>query len=270
MADAQQLETGFATVNGAKLYYEIAGAGRPLVLLHAGLTDGRMWDDQFHVFAQHYRVMRYDLRGYGKSDQPGESYSHSDDLHGLLQALGIQKAALMGVSLGGRTVIDFALQHPEMVEALILVAAGLSGYQWAESADLIEANGAANMGDVARAVDILTRVWVDGPNRTPEQVNARVRERVMALLTETLSRPRLRPEPKQVELDPPALKRLREIQAPTLIMVGDKDVLDILVIADLLQKHIEHAETLVIPDAAHMVTLEQPEQVNQAVQHFLR
>ncbi|HEY7349957.1 MAG TPA: alpha/beta hydrolase [Ktedonobacterales bacterium] len=270
MADAQQPETGFATVNGAKLYYESAGAGRPLVLLHAGQVDSRMWDDQFGVFAQHYRVIRYDARGYGKSDWPAGSYSNSEDLYGLLQFLGIQKAALMGLSLGGRVAIDFALTHPEMVAALIPVAPGVSGYTFADNPVDAESEAAYKRGDFAQAAELVTRIWVDGPNRAPDQVDPSVRERAKAMTLEVFSRPGPQPEPEEVEPDPPAISRLREIQAPTLIIVGDQDVPDILTIADLLQKHIAHAETLVIPGAAHMVTMEQPEKVNQAALDFLR
>lgn len=276
MADAQ-VETGFATVNGAKLYYEIAGAGRPLILLHAGLADCRMWDDQFSAFAGQRRVVRYDLRGFGKSDLPAEPYAHSADLYGLLQALDIQQAALMGVSLGGSTILDFALQRPQMVEALIPVASGLSGYQEDDApanAELerayAEVEAAIAAGDIAKAAEGITSIWTDGPNRAPDQVNSSVRERVKALTTAWLSRPKPEPEPKTVDLKPPAITRLKEIQAPTLIIAGDQDVLDILVIADLLQKHIPRAETLVIPGAAHMVTMEQPEQVNRAVLRFLQ
>ncbi len=277
MADAQHVETGFATVNGAKLYYEIAGAGRPLVLLHAGLADSRMWDDQFSAFAEHCRVVRYDLRGFGKSDLPAEPYSHSADLYGLLHFLGIQQAALMGVSLGGRTILDFALQRPEMVEALIPVASGLGGYEGTDDpasaaveAAYAEVEAAIAAGDIASAAEGITSIWIDGPNRAPDQVNSNVRGRVKAMTVEWLSRPKPEPEPKTVPITPPAITRLKQIQAPTLIIVGDQDVLDILVIADLLQKHIPRAETLVIPGAAHMVTMEQPEEVNQAVLRFLQ
>src|SRR5215831_10211398 len=98
-------ESGFATVNGASLYYEVAGTGRSLVLLHGGLVDCRMWDDQFSEFAEHYRVVRFDMRGHGKSDFPEAPYSLSDDVYGLLQFLGIEKTVLMGQSLGGRVAI---------------------------------------------------------------------------------------------------------------------------------------------------------------------
>ncbi len=270
MADAQQPQTGYAAVNGAKLYYEMAGSGHPLVLVHGGLVDCRMWDDQFNVFAQHYRVVRYDLRGYGRSDFPAGSYSNSEDLYGLLTFLGMEKAHLMGLSLGGRVAIDFALEHPEMVTTLIPVASGLSGYKFADNPLDAEAEAAYKRGDFAQAAELVARIWVDGPNRAPDQVDARVRERTKAMLVETYARPEPQGGYKLREADPPAIKRLREIQAPTLIIVGEQDVLDILVIADLLQKHIARADTLVIPGAAHMVNMEQPGKVNQAVLDFLR
>jgi 3-oxoadipate enol-lactonase len=269
MADAPHTETGFATVNGAKLYYETAGTGRTLVLLHAGQLDQRMWDDQFNVFAQHYHVIRYDARGYGKSDFPADSYSKSRDLYGLLTFLGIEKAALMGVSLGGRVALDFTLEHPEMVDALIPVASGLSGYKFADQPAEAEAQAAYQRGDFAQAAALVTRIWCDGPRRAPDQVDPAVRQRVLAMTLDLFPRPLPEPEPQEVELDHPAISRLKEIQAPTLIIVGDEDVLDILVIADILQKHIRHAETLVIPGAAHMVNMEQPGRVNRAVLEFL-
>ncbi len=270
MAEAHQPETGYADVNGAQLYYEAAGSGRPLVLIHGRGVNCRMWDEQFSVFAQYYRVVRYDLRGHGRSDQPGGFYSYSHDLYGLLQLLGIQRAALMGLSLGGRVAIDFTLEHPEMVEALILVGAGLSGFKWSDDPRWAEVEAAVKAGDIARAVELDARIGVDGPNRAPDQVKASVRERVKAMVAETYARPQPAEPPKEVGLDPPALKRLREIQVPTLVIVGDQDSLDMLVIADILQKHVAQATTHIIPGAGHMVTMEEPEEVNGVAQRFLQ
>jgi len=121
MADAQHVETGFATVNGAKLYYEIAGAGRPLVLLHAGLADSRMWDDQFSAFAEHCRVVRYDLRGFGKSTLPtSEPYSYADDLKMLLDHLGIRQFLFFGNCIGGSFALKLMERAPERIAAAVL------------------------------------------------------------------------------------------------------------------------------------------------------
>jgi pimeloyl-ACP methyl ester carboxylesterase len=124
---AQSRSTGFAEINGTKLYYEQMGKGRTIVLVHGGLVDSRLWDDQFKEFAKRYRVIRYDLRGFGKSDAPLASFSPIEDLRALLAFLKVEHATVVGVSLGGMIATDFALEYPETVEALVLVGSGLRG-----------------------------------------------------------------------------------------------------------------------------------------------
>jgi 3-oxoadipate enol-lactonase len=271
MTGASTPETGFALVDGVRLYYEALGQGEPLILLHGGGLNCRMWDEQFEVFARHYRVIRYDARGSGKSDMPtaGESYSHSEDLYALLQFLGLKQVYLMGLSLGGRISIDFALEHPEMVKALVLVAAGMSGYEFADLPAYAEVWKAFDAGNMAQAAEIMTQIWADGPNRTPDQMDARVRERVVQMNLDTFSRPQPQPRAEWREAEPPAISRLPEIQAPTFILVGDQDQQDILVIADLLKRQLAQAELVVIPGVAHMVSMEQPEHLNQLTLDFL-
>jgi 3-oxoadipate enol-lactonase len=125
-----QVQSGFAEVNGTRLYYEIVGRGSHLVLIHGFTLDTRMWDDQFEAFSQHYRVLRYDARGFGKSALPvqGESYSHREDLKALLDHLKVSQAFILGLSMGGRTAISFTLEYPEVVRALIPVDAVLGGF----------------------------------------------------------------------------------------------------------------------------------------------
>src|SRR5262249_13492382 len=121
MAEAISPLNGFAEVEGGQLYYETAGTGHPLTLIHAGVADGRMWDDQFLTFAQHYRVIRYDARGFGRSRTESVSFSNRRDLYDLLRHLGVEKTYVMGVSRGGQIATDFTLERPEMVDALIPV-----------------------------------------------------------------------------------------------------------------------------------------------------
>lgn len=124
-------QTGFADVNGTRLYYEIAGSGHPLVFIHGNTLDTRMWDDQFEVFSQQYRVLRYDIRGFGQSAVPTtEPYTHPADLRALMTHLGIDHAHIIGLSLGGAIAINFAVTYPESTDTFITVDAGLSGYQW--------------------------------------------------------------------------------------------------------------------------------------------
>ncbi len=274
-------QSGYAELNDTTLYYEIAGeggaegaVGRSLVLLHGGLVDRRLWDDQFAVFGQHYKVIRYDMRGYGKSGllkADTKPYSLRQDLYALLQFLGIEKTCLIGLSMGGGLEIDFTLEHPEMVDALILVGTGLSGFKSEDTDNTLwaEADEAFKQHDIARAVEITLRIWTDGPSRSPEEVDPAARERVRAMSTHNFSRPDDENAPEPVEMEPPAISRLSEIHAPTLVVVGDKDVRDILTIADILEKGIAGAKKVVIAGTAHHLNLEKPEEFNRAVMDFL-
>ena len=127
------MDSGYAEVNGTRLYYEIAGEGDPIVLIHGFTVDTRMWDDQFNEFSSNYRVLRYDLRGYGKSAKPSdEEYTDADDLMSLMKHHGIEHAHIIGLSMGGSIAMDFTLAHPEAVDALITVDTTLNGYTWTE------------------------------------------------------------------------------------------------------------------------------------------
>src|SRR5512147_367629 len=111
------------------LYYEIAGEGHPLVLIHGGLVNSGLWDDQFEVFARQYRTLRYDVRGFGKSLAPTAYFSNHGDLRDLLDFLGFRRACVLGLSMGGSIAIDFTLTYPDRAAALLPVASGLSGYR---------------------------------------------------------------------------------------------------------------------------------------------
>lgn len=274
MSTTQQPQTGIAEINGTTLYYEIAGEGHPLVMNHGGLVNRRLWDDQFEVFAQHYKVIRYDFRGFGdsgllkKGDAP---YSLIDDLYALLTHLGIHKTYIMGLSMGGALSIDFTLAHPEMVDALIPVAMSLSGFTFEDEKEdePDPAYEAFNQGNIPLAVEYTLRTWTDGPERTPEQVNPIARERVRQMTTSNFQRPDNEDVPEPVELEPPAISRLSEIHVPTLIVVGDEDVRKILTIADILMEGIAGARKVVIPGTAHHLNIEKPAEFNRLVLDFL-
>ncbi len=277
MAESLQVQTGFADVNGTRLYYEVAGKGHPFTLVHGGLVDRRMWDEQFEEFARHFQVIRYDMRGFGDSalvktsDMP---YLAEKDLHDLLQFLGIEKTYIMGLSLGGTLATDFTLAYPEMVDALITIGAGLGGFEHNQADDELKKQFAAmdeafKNHDIPRAVGISLRVWTDGPYRTPEQVDPAVRERVHAMTTRNWERPDDEDAQPQ-SIDPPALGRLSEIHVPTLVIVGDQDNAEIVAIADTLAKGIAGAKRASITGAAHHPNMERPQQFNQIVIDFLQ
>lgn len=270
MSAPTNVETGYAEINGARLYYEVAGVGQPLVLLHAGIADSRMWDDQFAVFAQRYKVIRYDHRGFGKSSMPPGPFSLSGDLYSLLSHLGVEKANVLGVSMGGATVVDFALTHPEMVDALIPVGAGLSGFDAPDTLDeqalFEQVEKASEAGDFDVANEIEVHIWVDGPKRRPEQVAPAVRERVREMNLPGFTREGAYEEQ---EITPPAAGRLGEIHAPTLVIYGDQDVSGIHAIAQKLAGEIPGAKLVVMRDTAHVPNMEKPEEFNRIVLDFL-
>ena len=280
MAKRLSIQTGFAAVNGTTLYYEVAGAGRPLVLIHGHVLDRRSWDEQFTVFAEQYRVLRYDQRGFGDSGliTSGEVYSDRQDLADLLHFLGIERASLMGVSGGGALALDFTLEHPEMVDALILVTAGVSGFQ--PSAEQMQQhpevmrlytslNEAFERHDIPQSVEISLALWTDGPGRLPGQAAPAVRERVREMTTRNWQRPddEAQAQTPPVPLEPPAIGRLSEVSVPTLVILGEYDVPNPLA---FLATQIPQAQTVVMAETAHHPFMEKPAEFNQLVLHFLQ
>ncbi len=264
----QPVQTGFADIHGGRLYYEIAGEGPGLVLAHAGIADRRMWDDQFFVFAQHFRILRFDFWGFGKSAVIPEPFLLHEDLYQLLTFLGIEGAHMMGCSLGGRVAIDLALAHPQMVNSLILVGSGLGGYSFEGEALMNFAEqimSARERGDFEREVELKLQLWVDGRSRPAEQVDPQVRAQARAML---MDRPEIHGEGSPLE--PVALGRLNEIEIPTLIIVGDRDEANIGTISDLLANNIRGAQKIIIPGTAHLPNMEKPEHFNQIVLEFLQ
>lgn len=272
MASSTQIDQGFVDLPGGRIYYEKAGEGEPIVFLHGGLLDSRMWDEHVLFFAQHYQVIRYDTRGAGKSIivSSHEPYSPYQELADLLTHLGIQRASLVGLSGGARFSIDMALAYPERVQKLVLVSPGMSGYQFVDPWTLRHEEAfeeAFAQGDVTRAVEHFLVVWVDGPSRSPEEVDVGVRERCRTMATQAILQGGLALE--WHELEPPAVGRLAEMQASTLIILGEKDASDIRTIGEQLYQEVQDAELVKLPHVAHPLSMEVPTLFNTLVSQFL-
>ncbi len=260
----------FAEVNGTKIHYEERGAGTAVILIHAGVVNMGMWDDQMEAFARHHRVIRYDIRGWGKTAAPPGQFSDHDDLRGLLDHLGIAQGALIGCSVGGKIALDFALSYPEMATRLVLVGSGLGGYEFTMEGMLERAEAmraAYEHGKLDQAVEISTTVWYDGLTRRPEQVNQQGRVKISQLIHHTFSLPE--DEGERQELAPPAIERLADIPVPTLIILGEYDVPDIHAIVKLLANEMPNAQQIRMADTAHMLNMENPMEFNQLVLEFL-
>jgi 3-oxoadipate enol-lactonase len=258
------------------LYHEVAGDGPGVALIHAGLCDSRMWDAEFAALAVHYRVVKLDLRGFGRSELPPGPFSFVEDLRTVLDLAGIEKAALVGVSVGAALALDFALEEPERVRGLVLAAPAIGGLDWSEEVRRFGAreDELLDAGDLDGAVELNLRMWVDGPRRGPDAVDPAVRERVGEMQRRAFEiqvpayEGDVEPGP-QAMLEPPAIERLEDVGVPTLVVVGDADVSDVIERADVLERRIPGARKIVLPDVAHLVNLERPSEFQALLDEFL-
>jgi 2-hydroxy-6-oxonona-2,4-dienedioate hydrolase len=269
-------KSGYAEIKDVRLYYEMDGEGSDLVFVHAGCADHRMWDEQFAAFARHYRVLRYDMRGYGKSTEIKNSFSNRDDLYDLLEILGIRQAHFIACSMGSFAVTDFALDHPEKIKSLVLVSPALSGYQYEGSPPqpVLEMIDARKTGNLEHAAELQAQIWADGPKRNLDRVNMKVHKLVyqMSLDSLILQADIIRETAFLIEepLNPPAIERLEQINASTLVIVGDLDDDSEMAIAKVLTTRISNARNVVIRGTAHLPNMEKPEEFNQIVLEFLK
>jgi 3-oxoadipate enol-lactonase len=264
-------------VGGRTLAADAVGEGPPVVLIHEGIADSRMWDSVVPRLAERHRVIRYDLPGFGGSPLVGGAeISFVRDLEAVLDAFDVESAALVGGSLGGRVALEFALERPSRVTALVLVAPGLRGHEWSsfvrQASD--EEEEAFERGDYARAAEAMVRVWVAGPRRSVDDVDpatvSLVREMMVRNYELFAAAIAEGGEPDEVDVpDPPASERLGDVGVPTLLLVGDADVPDMLQIADRLEAGIPGARKVVWADVAHVPPLERPAEFAELVLDFL-
>jgi 3-oxoadipate enol-lactonase len=255
-----------------ELWHEIAGDGPPVLLIHEGICDSRMWDRQWQTFPQVHRTVRCDLRGFGQTPLPAEHFSHARDVVELLDRLELGAAALVGVSLGGRVALEVALARPDLVDRLVLVGAGLPGHEWSDGVRRYfeEEEAALAQGDLEAAVEATLRLWVDGPRRGPDDVDPDIRRFVgeMQRRAYELQLP-VWEEAEEELLVPDVKSRYPEVGVPTLVLVGGEDVLDMHYFAGRFAAGIPGARKAKIPGTAHVPSLERPEEFDQLVLAFL-
>lgn len=266
--------TGHAPVNGARLYYEIAGRGAPLLMIHAGIADSRMWNNEFETFAQSHQVIRFDMRGYGRSLPVEGQFNIQDDLRALLATLNIQSPRiLMGCSIGAGLAIDYALTHPQDVLALILVGGAPAGLDIEADApdDLFaQSEQAFNDGDIDLAAEIDMKIWFDGFGRSTADVDPTIRRQAweMARLVTEHELKRIGQHVRKT-FEEPAAARLDELKMPVLVVIGENDLPYLRIAADYLVENLPQASKALIHNAAHLPNMEQPKQFQAAVRHFL-
>jgi 3-oxoadipate enol-lactonase len=256
-------DSGYVNVDGGKLFFEVAGKGENIILLHDGMVNRQIWDEQFPLLAKNHRVVRYDRRSYGKSSDPQEKYSPIDDLNQVFIQLKVEKAIIFGMSSGGGLAIDFTLKYPEKVNGLVLVGAVVGGFGY--TSHMTTRGGNFNpqtgMSDPAK----ITKYFIMDDPYEIYSGNIKAKEKVMKLL------PYLGRE-NSVPIQPAdriAVKFLSEIKVPTLILVGEYDIPDVQAHAGVINAGIPNSIREIIPKSGHLIPIEQPGLFNEAVNSFL-
>ena len=265
VGEAFIVEAGRARLTGRQL-----GEGLPVVFLHAGVCDKRMWAEQMTAVAEEgWHAIAYDRRGYGEAESPDEEFNHVDDLEAVLAALDIHAAVFVGCSMGGGLAVDFALRHPGRVIGLVLIGTSITGAPWTatQAEQMLEAaeEDAWERGDR----DMLNRVqaheWLDGPRTQSGRVGGAVRELFLDMNAIALGKPELTLE----EQRPAAWPRVSEVGAPTLLLVGDEDFTALIDRHEHLSEEMPNAFAAVLEGVAHIPSIERPELVNSMLLEFL-
>ncbi len=259
-----QHEGGYARLETVGLLHvEHAGAGPATVLLHAGIADSRMWDPQWTTWPAHRAVTRLDFRGFGRSGRPVGAFSHAGDVLDVLDASGIDRAALVGASLGGRVALDLAAAHPERVTGLVLAAPPLPGHAWSEEMRTFSADEdeALDAGDLDAATEVNVEFWLPSSR---EEVRAAIREQQLNAF-----RLQVPDEWDESLLTEDLVSTLPAVAAPTLVLTGEQDRGDFIAIADRLAATLPNARRESIAGACHLPSLEQPAAFDALVLPFL-
>jgi pimeloyl-ACP methyl ester carboxylesterase len=264
---------GYLDLGDGQLYYETNGEGMPLILSHAAFLDSGMFDALWKPLAKQFRVIRYDMRGYGKSSPVNGPVSQREDLDRLLNHLGVTSAHLVGSSNGGLISLDLTLEQPERVASLTLVDAPPSGFvpQGAPPRYMLEMFDAMQHGDIELASELQIRIWLDGQYREPGEVDSKLRNRALEMNRIPVSQNTFFITEAQPlnPLDPPAIARLESVSCPTLIVAGSLEHPEILRIADEMAKRIPNARKAIIEGSGHVPSYEQPEAFLRLLLDFL-
>jgi 3-oxoadipate enol-lactonase len=266
----QQLQV---SVPGGRLFVVDEGDGPPILLLHASLVDSRAWEPVVpHLVAAGYRAIRFDARGFGRSDTEDVEFSNRADVVAVLDALGVDRACLVGNSRGGQIAVDTAVEFPGRVAALVTIAASVGGYEPeptpAEAALFEEMDRLDAGADPEAVADFDVRLWVDGIGQPADRVPSAVREAVREMDRAVADRDRVHGRP--IRLLPPAAERLDALMMPVLAIAGALDVSDVWATAQHLERTCRDARAILMQDVAHMIALEAPQAIAGLIVELLQ
>jgi 3-oxoadipate enol-lactonase len=255
---------GFVDLDGGRLYYEMTGAGAPMIFIHDGILHRETWDEQFAEFGRSSQVVRWDRRGYGKSPAATKPFSHIDDLHALMQSLKIERATLIAGSAGGMVALHFALDHPDMVSGLILAGPVVSGFPFS---DHFATRGGRGQPSPVAPIEQRLAYWTNTDPWIVAPASIAAKAKIRALMA---ANPTNGVGGQFARWSAPALGRLAQIKVPTLLITGESDIPDVHSHMGAIEAGIPGARRVVLPNAGHLSYLEVPQIFNAEVRKFLR
>jgi 3-oxoadipate enol-lactonase len=264
-SETEKQASGYLDASGSRVYYETRGSGPAIVLLHDGLLASPTWDEVWDALAKKHQVIRYDRRGYGRSEAPATSYSSTEDLAKLLGHLKVQHAVVVGSSSGGALAIDFAIAHPEMVDGLFLIGPVLHGMEFSE-----RFRERARLNNEPMEHDDV-QGWAKNWSQDPflvAGVNEAARRKIYEQLVANAEKLKNFDSALEEKLSPPASQRLSAIKARTLILVGEGDIADVQAHCDAIKAGIRGSERVVVKGAGHLIQLEKSDEVIKRLNDF--
>ncbi len=264
------MESGFVPAGTTLIYYETHGSGPAVLFLHAGVADSRMWRGQRHL--EGYHSVMFDQRGFGQTKWEPGPYSNRGDALAVLDHLEIETSVIVGCSNGGEAAMQLALIAPERVTGLLLVGAAPRGWEpdggWQDDPIWDEAVAVAKSGNIEAIVEMDARLWLAGNGRSLDEIDGENLELFLEMdripaITEAER------DEHVVTLEPPTNEQLDSIESPTLVVVGEYDNPDLHLAAEYLAERLSDHDAVVIPDAAHLPSLEQPEVFSTELKAFL-
>lgn len=264
------METGYVEHGAARIFYRTSGEGPAVLFIHAGVADSRMWRDQMDLDG--YRAIAFDQRGFGQTEWVTEPYANRTDALAVLGELRVDQAFIVGCSNGGEAAIQLAIVAPERVAGLVLVGAAARGWEpeggWVEDPLWREALAAFEEGDFDRVVEIDAQTWLAGPERALDQIDSQ-----LVALFRDMDRPPITTESDRDEqvqpLEASTHDQLDVIEAPTLVVVGEHDLPNVIESGHYLAARLSDHPAVVMEDTAHLPSLERPDDFNRVLLGFL-
>jgi pimeloyl-ACP methyl ester carboxylesterase len=263
--------SGFLELEGGRIYFEVDGEGHPLLLIHGGLGSLRMWDRQVPAFSERHRVIRYDTRGFGRTQTDDVAFVNLDDAVAVLDHVEARSVYVVGQSRGASIALDLTIARPDRVDAFVSVAGGIGGYEAQRPPDVIaafdEMDRLWDAEEWSALAELETRLWVDGWGQPSGRIDAELRRTVFGWIEANHRAEKVEGRPQA--LDPPAAERLDEVRVPTMVMIGEVDEVGGVEAERHLAASVAGSQVVAFPRVAHMIHLEEPDRFNRLVLEFL-